>query len=85
MIGEYTNEALAAATARGVVLGNPEQAEINRARAAEQAQALRPHIHRSASRMAADRAVSSQAALKARGIPKLLSKPSRHDPRIGRE
>jgi DNA invertase Pin-like site-specific DNA recombinase len=38
--------ALAAAKARGSKLGNPKQAEINRAKATEQAQALRPHIER---------------------------------------
>src|SRR5215831_16398953 len=37
---------VAAAKARGIKLGNPKQAEINRAKAAEQAQALRPHIER---------------------------------------
>ena len=44
MIGERTRQALAAAKARGIKLGNPEQAEINRAKAAARAQTLRPHI-----------------------------------------
>jgi hypothetical protein len=43
MIGKRTRHALAAAKARGIRPGNPKQAEINRASAAEQAQALRPH------------------------------------------
>ena len=67
MIGERTRQALAAAKTRGVKLGNPKQAEINRAKAAEQAQALRLHIERrietgdtSSSAIAAD--------LNARGI-----------------
>jgi hypothetical protein len=46
MIGERTRHALAAAKARGIKLGNPEQAKINRAKAAAQAQVLRPHIER---------------------------------------
>ena len=46
MIGERTRHALAAAKARGIRLGNPEQAKINQAKAAERAQALRPHIER---------------------------------------
>ena len=46
MIGERTRLALSAAKTRGIKLGNPKQAEINRAMAAEQAQALRPHIER---------------------------------------
>ena len=44
MIGERTRHGLAAAKARGVKLGNPEQAKINRAEGA--ARALRPHIER---------------------------------------
>ena len=46
MIGERTRHALAAAKALGIKLGNPEQAKINRAKAAERAQALRPHLVR---------------------------------------
>jgi DNA invertase Pin-like site-specific DNA recombinase len=46
VIGERARQALATAKARGFKLGNPKQAEINRAKAAEQAQALRPHIER---------------------------------------
>jgi DNA invertase Pin-like site-specific DNA recombinase len=46
MIGERTRHALAAANSRGIKLGNQKQAEINRAKAAEQAQALRPRIER---------------------------------------
>jgi DNA invertase Pin-like site-specific DNA recombinase len=34
MIGERARHALAAAKARGIKLGNPEQAKINRAKAA---------------------------------------------------
>ena len=58
MIGERTQQALAAAKARGVALGNPEQAKINRARAAARAQVLRPHIeqcHRNRSQRARHR------------------------------
>jgi len=67
MIGERTRHALAAAKARGTKLGNPKQAEINRAKAAERAQALRPHIERC---IEAGRASSSAitADLNARGI-----------------
>ena len=43
---ERTRHALAAAKARGIKLGNPEQAKINRAKAAARAQALRPRIKR---------------------------------------
>jgi DNA invertase Pin-like site-specific DNA recombinase len=50
MIGERTRHALAAAKARGIKLGNPEQAKINPAKAAARAQALRPHIERWAGR-----------------------------------
>jgi hypothetical protein len=39
-----SRHALAAAKARGIKLGNPEQVKINRANA--RAQALRPHIER---------------------------------------
>ena len=46
MIAERTKQALAAAKARGVKLGNPKQAERNREKAAAQAQVLRPHIER---------------------------------------
>ena len=46
MIGERTRHALAAAKARGIKLGNPEQAKINWAKAAARAHALRPHIER---------------------------------------
>jgi DNA invertase Pin-like site-specific DNA recombinase len=46
VIGERTRHAPAAAKTRGIKLGNLKQAEINRAKAAEQAQALRPHIER---------------------------------------
>ena len=46
MIGERTRRAVAAAKARGVKLNNPEQAKINREKAAARAQALRPHIER---------------------------------------
>jgi DNA invertase Pin-like site-specific DNA recombinase len=35
VIGEPTRHALAAAKTRGIKLGNPKQAEINRAKAAE--------------------------------------------------
>ena len=46
VIGERTRHALAAAKARGIKLGNPEQAKINWAKAAARAHALRPHIER---------------------------------------
>jgi DNA invertase Pin-like site-specific DNA recombinase len=67
MIGERTRHALAAAKARGIKLGNPEQAKINRAKAAARAQALRPHIERC---IKAGRTSSSAIAtdLNARGI-----------------
>jgi hypothetical protein len=56
-----------AAKARGTKLGNPKQAEINRAKAAAQAQALRPHIT-----AAIDRGLMSSNAIaayfNARGI-----------------
>ena len=67
MIGERTRHALAAAKARGIKLGNPKQAENNRAKAAEQAQALRPHIERciEAGRMSSG---AIAADLNARGI-----------------
>ena len=67
MIGERTRHALAAAKARGVRLGNPEQAKINRVKAAARAQALRPHIERC---IKAGRTSSSAIAtdLNARGI-----------------
>ena len=42
LISRRTKEALAAAKARGVQLGNPELAAINRAAARERAEALRP-------------------------------------------
>ena len=65
--GERARQALAAAKTRGIKLGNPKQAEINRAKAAAQAQALRPHIERC---IEAGRASSSAitADLNARGI-----------------
>ena len=67
MIGERTRHALAAAKARGIKLGNPEQAKINWAKAAARAQALRPHIERC---IKASRTSSSAIAtdLNARGI-----------------
>jgi hypothetical protein len=67
MIGERTRYALAAAKARGIKLGNPEQAKINRAKAAAQAQVLRPHIERC---IKAGRTSSNAIAadLNARGI-----------------
>jgi hypothetical protein len=58
---------LAAAKARGIKLGNPEQAKINRAEAPARAQALRPHIERC---IKVGRTLSSAIAtdLNARGI-----------------
>ena len=41
-----TLHVLVAGKARGTKLGNPEQAKINQAKAAERALALRPHIER---------------------------------------
>jgi len=52
--------ALAASKARGTKLGNPRQARINRAKAAEQGQALRPHIT-----AAIDRVLTSSNAIAA--------------------
>jgi DNA invertase Pin-like site-specific DNA recombinase len=62
-IGERTRHALAAAKARGIKLGNPKQAEINRAKAAEQA--LRPHIECciEAGRMLSSAIATSMSAL----------------------
>jgi hypothetical protein len=48
---------------RGIKLGNPKQAEVNRAKAAEQVQALRPHIEGC---IEADRTSSSAIATAAR-------------------
>ena len=62
MIGERTRHGLAAAKARGVKLGNPEQAKINRAEGA--ARALRPHIeqcHRNRSQRARHRGTEWRA------------------------
>jgi hypothetical protein len=65
MIGERTRHALP--QTHGVKLGNPEGAKINRAKAAERARALRPHIERC---IKAGRTSSSAIAidLNARGI-----------------
>jgi DNA invertase Pin-like site-specific DNA recombinase len=60
MIGERTRQALAAAKARGIKRGNPEQAKINRSRAAERAQVLRPHLEGCIKAGCTSRAVPSQ-------------------------
>jgi hypothetical protein len=51
---------------RGIKLGNPKQAEVNRAKAAEQVHALRPHIERCIAARTSSSTIATD--LKARGI-----------------
>lgn len=71
LISERTKAALAAAKARGVVLGNRRQAEDNRIAATLRAQALRPLLDELSGRSACAIAV----ALNARGIATPKGKP----------
>jgi DNA invertase Pin-like site-specific DNA recombinase len=65
LISRRTKDALAAAKARGVQLGNPELAAANRAAARERAEALRPIL----AELSELSATAAAAELNARAVP----------------